>query len=115
MWPFRSKNVARTRLVVLDDQTWQERSIVAADEEQVSDGQRSFPKSSILRYWDEAGQEVWLANPPRQTLIDAQELEDLRKKHVLRNVFAYQKPLPNINYVIYVGLLLVILVMVWRR
>lgn len=111
---WRKKDRPGKRLVILDGLTWQERLAVAEDETQISDGERAFPKSALSRYWDEAGEEVWIANAPREVLIEAETLEDVRRSSVLKNVFAYQKPLPNVNYVIYVGLLVVILVMAWR-
>lgn len=114
-WAKRAPEVDPDLLIVIDEQTWQERSVIAQDELQVSDGARSFPKASLSRYWDETGRVVWVANAPRETLIKAEALDEVRQSNILRNVFAYQKPLPNPNYVIYIGLILVIIIAIWRR
>lgn len=102
-------------LIVIDGLSWQERPIIVQDELQLTDGQRTFPKTSLARYWDEDGRVIWVANAPRETLIKAEALEEVRQSNVLRNVFAYQKPLPNVNYVIYVGLILTLIIAIWRR
>lgn len=114
LWRKHVEQAEKPQLIVIDGSTWQERIVLFEDELQVTDGTRSFPKKDTPRYYTEAGREVWLVHGPHETLIAAENLEEVRQSNVLRNVFAYSKPLPNVNYVIYIGLLLVLLVAVWR-